>query len=89
MPIQNGRPGRYRKSKKEQTNAHTTPPPHHYAQTTNRKEPQKKEMAENSSVMRSQPEKYFGRLEKDVQPINGLYRELRNPGDRFGTKTDV
>ena len=46
-------------------------------------------MAENSSVVPSQPEKCLGRLEKDVQPINGLFPELRNPGDSFGTKTDV
>ena len=59
------------------------PPPHPDVQKTSRKESQKKEKADNSSVVPSQPEKCMGRLEKDVQPINGLYRELRNPHERL------
>ena len=66
---------------KKQKNEQDTPP-HPDVQTTSRKEPQKKEKAENSSVVPSQPEKCLGRLEKDVQPINGLYQELRNPHER-------
>ena len=80
--IQNGRPGRYRKTKQKQKKAHRTPPPDPNVQTTSRKEPQKKEKADNSSVVPSQLKKCLGRLEKDVQPINGLYRELQNPHER-------
>ena len=43
------------------------------------KKAQKKEKAENSSVLPPQSEKCLERLEKDIQPNNGLYRELRNP----------
>ena len=80
--IQNGRPGRYRKTKKKLKKAQRTPPPHPDVQKTSRKEPQKKQKAENSSVVPSQPNKCLGRLEKDVQPINGLHRELQNPHER-------
>ena len=58
-------------------------PPHPDVQTTSRKEPQKKEKKENSRVVPSQPENCLGRLEKGVQPIKGLYQELRTPHERL------
>ena len=70
----------YRKWTKKQKNAQNTPHPD--AQTTSSKKPQKKEKAESSSVVPYQPEKCLGRLKKDVEPIIGLYRELRNPHEK-------
>ena len=69
------------KQKRSRKNTMDTPP-HPDVETTSREEPQKKENAKNSSIVPSQPEKCLGRLEKDVQPINGLSRELRNPHER-------
>ena len=70
------------KKRKRSRKKHIDRPTHPDVQETSRKEPQKKEKAENSSVVPSQPEKCLGRLEKDVQPINGHYGEIRNPHER-------
>ena len=43
--IQNGQPGRHRKTRKKQKKEHRTPPHHPNVQTTSRKEPQKKKNA--------------------------------------------
>ena len=69
-------------TEKRSKKAHRTPLLHPDVHTTSRKEPPKKEKADNSSVVPSQSEKCLERLEKDVQPNNGLYRELRNPQGR-------
>ena len=47
---------------------------HADVQTTNGKEQQKKENADDYSVVSSQHQKCLGRLQKDMKHINGLFR---------------
>ena len=69
------------KNEKEAEKRTQDTPPHPDVQTLSKKEPQK-EKADNSSFVPSQSEKSLGTLEKDVKPIKGFYREVRNPHER-------
>ena len=64
-------------TKKKPKKSHRTPPPR-CANDKQKRAPEEGEGREFQCCAIS-TRKCLGRLEKDVQPINGLYRELRNP----------